>query len=264
MAHKCKVCGEEMVYQVGEHYRNTERGLVLYRDVKQYRCPRGCSGAFFDFRDAHPVGQPERILGFIPVPRAGLNVIDPVLYLGLTLAYLCQEEPLGIPHALNLAAPYVTGATVCMGMPDTIFTPADSFAQLLRFHEEHRSDLSLGVFPTTEARSLAPVIIEPGTHRVLAIVDKPATPPVANTWGIAVWSQAFTELLRGFVYTGLGARSGELLLSDAFVAAVEAGLRVHALSFDVGEFYDIGTPEGVLRARRWLESGTGLVAGGRT
>jgi len=184
--------------------------------------------------------------------------------LGLTLAYLCQEEPLGIPHALNLAAPYVTGATVCMGMPDTIFTPADSFAQLLRFHEEHRSDLSLGVFPTTEARSLAPVIIEPGTHRVLAIVDKPATPPVANTWGIAVWSQAFTELLRGFVYTGLGARSGELLLSDAFVAAVEAGLRVHALSFDVGEFYDIGTPEGVLRARRWLESGTGLVAGGRT
>lgn len=88
MAHKCKVCGEEMVYQVGEHYRNTERGLVLYRDVKQYRCPRGCSGAFFDFRDAHPVGQPERILGFIPVPRAGLNVIDPVLYLGLTLAYV--------------------------------------------------------------------------------------------------------------------------------------------------------------------------------
>ena len=165
--------------------------------------------------------------------------------LGLALAYLCQEEPLGIPHALDLAAPYVADATVCMGMPDTIFTPRDSFAQLLQFHRDHRSELSLGVFPTTEPQSLAPVIIEPGTRRVLAIVDKPASPPAANTWGIAVWSPAFTELLGGFVRAALDSRSGELLLSDAFIAAVEAGLRVHALNFEAGRFYDIGTPVGV-------------------
>ena len=88
MAHKCKVCGEEMVYTVGEHYRHTERGMVLYRDVKQFRCPRGCSGAFFDYRDAHPVGEPERIAGFIPVPKGRLNVVDPVLYGGLSLGYV--------------------------------------------------------------------------------------------------------------------------------------------------------------------------------
>lgn len=183
--------------------------------------------------------------------------------LGLALAYLCQEEPLGIPHALDLAAPYVADATVCMGMPDTIFTPRDSFAQLLQFHRDHRSELSLGVFPTTEPQSLAPVIIEPGTRRVLAIVDKPASPPAANTWGIAVWSPAFTELLGGFVRAALDSRSGELLLSDAFIAAVEAGLRVHALSFEAGRFYDIGTPVGVVRARRWLESSDTVSAGWR-
>ncbi|MBO2520971.1 MAG: hypothetical protein LOD85_08175 [Clostridia bacterium] len=87
MAHKCKVCGEEMVYRVGEHYRHTERGMVLYRDVRQYRCPRGCPGAFFDYRYAHPVDEPERILGFIPVPRTAVNVVDPVLYGGLFLGY---------------------------------------------------------------------------------------------------------------------------------------------------------------------------------
>jgi glucose-1-phosphate thymidylyltransferase len=183
--------------------------------------------------------------------------------LGLKLAYLCQEQALGIPHALDLAAPYVSDATVCMGMPDTIFTPQDSFAQLLQFHHDHHSDLSLGVFPTTEPQSLAPVVIEPGSHRVREIVDKPANPPVANTWGIAVWSPAFTELLGGFVRAAFGSLTGELLLSEAFMAAVRSGLRVHALSFEAGEFYDIGTPGGVVRARQWLESSDRLVAGWR-
>ena len=88
MARKCKVCGDEMVYKVGEHYRHTEKGMVLYRDVRQYTCPRGCRGAFFDFKDAHPVDRPLRMLGFIPVPKAGVNVIDPVLYGGLLVGYL--------------------------------------------------------------------------------------------------------------------------------------------------------------------------------
>lgn len=77
-----------MVYKVGEHYRHTEKGMVLYRGVRQYTCPRGCPGSFFDFKDALPVDQPDRMLGFIPAPRKRLNVVDPVLYGGLILAYL--------------------------------------------------------------------------------------------------------------------------------------------------------------------------------
>ena len=184
--------------------------------------------------------------------------------LGLDLAYLCQEEPLGIPHALDLATPLLAGATVCMGMPDTIFTPRDSFAQLVEFHQHRRADLSLGVFPASQPQALAPVLIEPGSHRVLAIVDKPETPPAANTWGIAVWSPAFTELLHEFVGAALRAPRGELLLTDVFVAAVAAGLQVDALTFDSGEYHDIGTPAGLVRAREWLESGTGLLTGGRS
>lgn len=88
MARKCQVCGEEMVYKVGEHYRHTEKGMVLYRDVRQYTCPRGCRGAFFDFKDARPVDEPVRMLGVIPAPEKPLNVIDPVLYGGLLLGYL--------------------------------------------------------------------------------------------------------------------------------------------------------------------------------
>lgn len=88
MARKCQICGDLMVYKVGEHYRHTEKGMVLYRGVRQYTCPRGCRGAYFDFKDAHPVDQPVRMLGFIPAPRKTVNVIDPLLYGGLGFGYL--------------------------------------------------------------------------------------------------------------------------------------------------------------------------------
>jgi glucose-1-phosphate thymidylyltransferase len=195
-------------------------------------------------------------------------------HLGLDLAYLCQETPLGMPHAIDLATPFLAGQTVSLGMPDTIVAPDDCFAQLFDFHEGTRADLSLGVFPTAEPRSLAPVVIEPGSHRVLAIMDKPADPPAANTWGIAVWSPVFTELLHDYVAAGVGRGSsplastaalrppgGELLLSEVFADAITAGLRVHALAFDAGGFHDIGQPANVVRVRAWLENAGDVLAG---
>ncbi len=181
--------------------------------------------------------------------------------LGMDLGYLCQEAALGMPHALDLAYPFAVGRNVCMGMPDTIVAPDDCFGQLLDFHEATGADLSLGVFPTTTPETLAPVVIEPGTHRVLAIVDKPKHPPADNTWGIVAWSPAFTELLHGYVAGAPRERKRELLLSDVFVAAMTAGLTVNALGFESGEFHDIGTPEGVVRTRAKLEIASDILAG---
>jgi glucose-1-phosphate thymidylyltransferase len=181
--------------------------------------------------------------------------------LRMDLAYLCQETTLGMPHALDLATPFLDGRTVCMGMPDTIVAPDDCFARLLDFHDTTRADLSLGVFPTATPEAMAPVVIEPGRHRVLAIVDKPERPPAANTWGIAAWSPVFTELLHGYVAAAPRTQERELLLSDVFVAAMTAGLAVHALAFEAGEYHDIGTPEGVVRARSRLEAVGDVLAG---
>jgi len=93
-----------------------------------------------------------------------------------------------------------------------------------------------------------------GTARLLAVVDKPQVPPAPNTWGIAVWSGAFTELLHEHVAAAAPEPGRESVLSDVFAAAVAAGLRVRALSFDRGRFHDIGTPSGVVRIRAALEN----------
>ena len=88
---------------------------------------------------------------------------------------ITDDHPLwlvGVRHALDLAAPSLAGRTVGMGMPDTIVSPPDCFARLLDLHEATRADLSLGVFPVTEPQAFAPVVIEPGSHRVLAIADE--------------------------------------------------------------------------------------------
>lgn len=77
-----------MILRVGDHYRNTAAGRRLYKEVRQYTCPRGCRGAYFDFRYARPVDRPERLFRLIPVPGRVLNVVDPLLVGGLGFAYL--------------------------------------------------------------------------------------------------------------------------------------------------------------------------------
>ena len=183
-------------------------------------------------------------------------------HLGMDLAYVCQEAPLGMPHAIDLAWPFVAGRTVCMGMPDTIVEPDDCFARLLEFHTRSGADLSLGVFPTDEPQALSPVLLDGGSGRVLAIVDKPEMPPARNTWGIAAWSPAFSELLHAFVGEAFKPPARpELLLSNVFVEAMTAGLTVRGLAFESGRYHDIGTPAGIVRTRELLESGRRVPAG---
>ena len=211
----------------------------------------------------HGGGVDQAIVVLSPTKGEVFRYLGAGRHLDLDLAYLCQETPHGMPHALDLGYPYLAGKTVCMGMPDTILEPPDCFARLFDFHEATGADLSLGVFPTDQARSLAPVVIEPGSHRVLAVVDKPQIPPADNTWGIAVWSGAFTELLHAHVAASGPDRGRESVLSDVFAAAVTAGLGVRALSFDAGRFHDIGTPSGVVRIRAALESSFAATEGRR-
>jgi glucose-1-phosphate thymidylyltransferase len=171
---------------------------------------------------------------------------------GVEIAYVCQETPTGMADAIDLAYPWIRDSTVFMGMPDTIFRPADAFARLRAVYEREHADLALVVCPTDEPRRLGPVMFD-ASGRVSEVLDKPAVVPHNNVWVVAIWRPAFTE----FLHAELTARSpaqGEVALGTIFQTAVERGLRVHALPFPDGIYIDAGTPEGLEAARREIAS----------
>ena len=156
-------------------------------------------------------------------------------------------------------------------MPDTIFTPSDALSRLVGVYERTGADLALAVFPTPDAHRLGPVVVR--GDRVHRVFDKPADPPVMNTWGAAVWGDTFARLLheellrdigRGPVNgTADGSADGtvngpvdgttggpvnEPVLGHYFDLAVRNGLRVRAAEFPGGTFQDVGTPFGVRRS----------------
>ena len=75
-----------MTYQIGEHYRQTAGGMVLYKDVRLYTCPAGCAGTYYDFRKARPADRPERVFGVFKAPERDVNVVGPLLLIGLGAA----------------------------------------------------------------------------------------------------------------------------------------------------------------------------------
>jgi glucose-1-phosphate thymidylyltransferase len=159
---------------------------------------------------------------------------------GLSISYLCQDLPQGLPHAIDLACPWLSEHSVALVMPDTIVRPADSLTKLVESHRRTGADVTLGVFPSLCPESLAPVILNKYGY-VTAILDKHPAPPVNNTWGIAVWQPTFTKLLHEeLAKSELG--SPEPILSDFFLTAMSRGLCVRGEFFPNGQFHDLGTP----------------------
>lgn len=153
--------------------------------------------------------------------------------LGVSIAYLHQEEPKGLGHAVNSAGPWVRDRNVCLGLPDTVYRPREAFVPVCQAVRDG-ADLVLGVFPVENPEELGPVEVEAG--RVVRVLDKPQVSPVQNTWGIAAWSPVFTALLDAYIQ-----EHPSHAIGHAFQAAVERGLRVEAVVFEDGHYADTGT-----------------------
>lgn len=172
---------------------------------------------------------------------------DVVRYLGdgdrfnLSIAYLYQLQPRGMPYALDLAAAWVGGATTLFSMPDTLITPADTMARLLEHHRAQDVDLTLGLFGTSTPHKFGMVERDADGH-IINFVDKPAHSDLDLMWGLAVWSPRFTMVLGDFL-ARVPNHSAEVVLSDVFVAALREGLSVDGLVLHDAQYRDIGTPE---------------------
>lgn len=173
--------------------------------------------------------------------------------LGISLAYLIQETPRGMPDALNLAYDWVKDATIVFGMPDTIFTPLNAFSLLLDHHHRKGVDLSLGLFPTQKPERFGMVSFE-GEDQFIFTIDKPKISNLQFMWGIGCWSPVFTEFMHQYLKRNENQKDKEVVLGDVFQAAHESGISVKVVPFVDGEYIDIGSLDDlVIVSRRFAQ-----------
>lgn len=162
------------------------------------------------------------------------------------IAYLFQEEPVSMVHAIDLAYPWIKGMRVVFGMPDSIIYPPEAFAVLLEQHRTQPADLTLGLFSTSRPQKYGMVAID-SAARVTAHVDKPPHTSLSLMWGCAVWEPAFTDLIHE-VRTSL-TKSSELVLGDVIDQAISRRMLVRGHHFAGGFYVDIGTYDEIVEAQ---------------
>lgn len=180
-----------------------------------------------------------------------IKVLAQSEHLGISLSYIVQPEPRGLPHAVRCARPWLESRDVLLALPDTIVLPADALAEVQKERLQSGADVVLGLFPTQEPERLGPVEFS-ADGAVLRVHDKPALSPVANSWGVASWSSRFTDFCTAWDAQQEQSAVTERVLGHAFEAARQAGLRLRARFFAMGAMLDIGTPRGLRAALRKL------------
>jgi glucose-1-phosphate thymidylyltransferase len=162
------------------------------------------------------------------------------------LAYLATAGTPSIPASLDLAYPFVRGATVVTGFADSCFTPLDAVGRALRRHRGNGAAVTLALFPSDRPDKTD--MVELDGNRVTGLRVKPGVCGLEYTFGAAVWGPEFTDFLHDDLPRARSSGS-ELQVSEVLVRALEAGLRIDAELSPAGRYIDVGTPEDLARAR---------------
>jgi glucose-1-phosphate thymidylyltransferase len=168
--------------------------------------------------------------------------------LGVHIAYLMMGLSWGTPYSIDQAYPFVRERRVVVGFPDMCFADSGMFARALEYQAGCGADVVLGLFPADRPHKSDMVDMDVAC-RVTQIQIKPAATNLHHTWGIAVWTPVFTELLHRFLLSHrlTAAESPELYVGDVVRAAMEAGLDVRGVQVSARPFVDIGTLEDLQR-----------------
>ncbi len=174
-------------------------------------------------------------------------------YGGAKIAYVVQPQPLGLCDAIFQAAPLIRDdEPVIVGLPDTVWFPADALAEL------PDDELSFLLFPVDRPEAFDAVVLEPsGTVREIQV----KSPEAASNW---IWG--------AFKMPGRVLHELHLLWSgreprDEYIGTlVNAYLRAggSAIGVSAGQRYaDVGTLHGYRAAIGLLAEMTRANNGGR-
>ena len=165
-----------------------------------------------------------------------------------TFTWVRQDEPLGLGHAVLMAADAVgDNAFLCMLPDDLSYGPDPVLGQLARAYARYRTPiLALMRVPRDEISryGCATVAERQGdVHRVTAVVEKPGAAEAASDLAIMGRYVLTPDIFDALRTTEPGA-GGEIQLTDGIGALIAKG-PVFGVEFS-GELLDVGTPAGWL------------------
>ena len=179
---------------------------------------------------------------------------------GLHIAYLMTGLNNGVPYTLDLAYPFIINNLVAFGFPDIIFDTDSVFATLRERLVVNNADVVLGLFPTDQPQNADMVDVGPH-HDVRDIYIKPIKTDLHLTWGVAVWTPAFTDFMHDVIANrktindlikqrASDVAQEELFIGDVVRSAIQNGLKVDAIQVSTQPFLDIGIPENLVKAMK--------------
>lgn len=128
---------------------------------------------------------------------------------------------------------------------------------LYKLTESH-AEIVLGLFQAHQRQKMDMVDLDP-QGRICEVQIKPIQTNLKYTWITAVWTPAFTHFMHEYLRVNLGVyevtgpnsdsdQQRELFVGDVIQAAIDDGLKVDAVIFANGSYWDIGTPEDLVNA----------------
>jgi UDP-glucose pyrophosphorylase len=159
-----------------------------------------------------------------------------------TILWVRQSKPLGFGHAVHTAKFFVGDDPFVLVAADTVVYPT-SYIEAIIGEYSSGVDGVLLLKQVLDPRAYGVAVLD--NHRVVRVVEKPRDPP--SNLAIMPYYVLPPDVM-GVLATLKPGVGGEIQLTDAIEELLQRGFVFKAVVMERGDFADVGTPEGYIRA----------------